>query len=89
MLKRASMWVYCMISTRPLFRDGRYQTNLVEYKDLRGLTIRFHFEVIDQSNCKCIGIFDRVTDAQSAITKQAFQYRELSAIELFKSHSSG
>ncbi len=62
-----------MLSTTPLFSNGSYQTNLVECKDARGLAIYFHFEVIDKSHCKCIGIFDRVTDAKLAMDKQALK----------------
>ncbi|PUA27446.1 MAG: hypothetical protein B0W54_12765 [Cellvibrio sp. 79] len=60
-----------MLSTTPLFREGKYQTNLVECKDRRGLATRFHFELVDTTNCKCLGIFDRVTEAKSAMDKLA------------------
>ena len=62
-----------MLSTTPLFREGKYQTNLIECKDRRGLAIRFHFEVVDTTSCKCLGIFDRVTEAKLVMDKLAMK----------------
>lgn len=62
-----------MITCTPILHEGQLQINLVECKDARGLTVRFHFEVIDSKYGKCIGIFDHLLDAESELRKSGLK----------------
>lgn len=56
-----------MITTSPLVRRRQFQINLVECKDVRGLVIRFHFEIVDYKSGKCVGICDYLLDAENKL----------------------
>jgi hypothetical protein len=67
LLTNMLLTVKLMISKTPISRNGQYQINLVECKGVNGFAVRFHFEVIDTKNGKCIGICDRLNEAKEQI----------------------
>ncbi|PUA26862.1 MAG: hypothetical protein B0W54_20770 [Cellvibrio sp. 79] len=56
-----------MILKTLIDRNGQYQINLVECKGINGFTVRFHFEVVDTKNGKCIGICDHLNEAKEQL----------------------
>lgn len=56
--------VIIMISATRIYTAGDYQLNLVECKDQHGFVVRFHFEITNRRNGKCIGIYDQLDKAR-------------------------